>query len=102
LHVINWLQEKKSAVFGHRHGQLGAQLPPELLRKGRFDEIFFVDLPQRGERKEIFDIHILKRKRSPATSTATLSSRLGRLLGLGDRAGRSSPRSTTPSTGRGT
>jgi SpoVK/Ycf46/Vps4 family AAA+-type ATPase len=39
------------------------QLPPELLRKGRFDEIFFVDLPQKGERKEIFDIHLKKRKR---------------------------------------
>src|SRR5262249_14708483 len=40
-------------------------LPPELLRKGRFDEIFFVDLPQRGERKEICDIHIKRRKRDP-------------------------------------
>lgn len=43
--------------------EVGA-LPPELLRKGRFDEIFFVDLPSKEERREIFTIHIEKRKRS--------------------------------------
>ena len=42
-------------------------LPPELLRKGRFDDIFFVDLPFLKERKEIFSIHIKKRKRNPDT-----------------------------------
>ena len=42
-----------------------SQLPPELLRKGRFDEIFFIDLPNREERKEIFRIHLKKRKRNP-------------------------------------
>jgi SpoVK/Ycf46/Vps4 family AAA+-type ATPase len=41
-------------------------LPPELLRKGRFDEIFFVDLPQRDTRREIFAIHLRKRRRDPA------------------------------------
>ena len=41
------------------------QLPPELLRKGRFDEIFFVDLPTREERNTIFDIHLKKKKRDP-------------------------------------
>jgi SpoVK/Ycf46/Vps4 family AAA+-type ATPase len=40
-------------------------LPPELLRKGRFDEIFFVDLPSDAERKDIFSIHITKRNREP-------------------------------------
>jgi SpoVK/Ycf46/Vps4 family AAA+-type ATPase len=40
-------------------------LPPELLRKGRFDEIFFVDLPSGEERREILDIHLRKRKRDP-------------------------------------
>jgi len=40
-------------------------LPPELLRKGRFDEIFFVDLPSDAERREIFSIHISKRNRDP-------------------------------------
>ena len=43
-----------------------SQLPPELLRKGRLDEIFFVDLPQQNERKQIFEIHLRKRKRNPA------------------------------------
>jgi SpoVK/Ycf46/Vps4 family AAA+-type ATPase len=43
-----------------------SQLPPELLRKGRLDEIFFVDLPSPDERKEIFKIHINKRKRDAA------------------------------------
>ncbi len=43
-----------------------SQLPPELTRKGRFDEIFFLDLPGREERKEIFSIHLKKRKRDPS------------------------------------
>src|SRR4029078_1381178 len=42
-------------------------LPPELLRKGRFDEIFFVDLPAPAARKQIFTIHLSKRKRDPKT-----------------------------------
>ena len=41
-------------------------MPPELLRKGRFDEIFYVGLPSRDEREEIFKIHLRKRKREPA------------------------------------
>jgi SpoVK/Ycf46/Vps4 family AAA+-type ATPase len=40
-------------------------LPPELIRKGRFDELFFVDLPKQGERKQIFSIQLAKRKRNP-------------------------------------
>ena len=40
-------------------------LPPELLRKGRFDEIFFIDLPVKGTRKQIFAIHLRKRRRDP-------------------------------------
>ena len=43
-----------------------SQLPPELTRKGRFDEIFFIDLPSTEERKEVFAIHLKKRKRDPA------------------------------------
>ena len=43
-----------------------SQLPPELLRKGRFDEIFFVDLPNRDERREILQIQLKKRGRNPA------------------------------------
>ena len=41
-------------------------LPPELIRKGRFDELFFVDLPNQAERKQIFSIQLVKRKRNPA------------------------------------
>jgi len=60
---LTWLQEKKSAVFVVATSNNVNQLPPELLRKGRFDEIFYVDLPTKEERKEILKIHLEKRKR---------------------------------------
>ncbi len=41
-------------------------LPPELIRKGRFDELFFVDLPNQQERKQVFSIQLARRKRNPA------------------------------------
>ncbi|MBM3249540.1 MAG: AAA family ATPase [Candidatus Omnitrophica bacterium] len=63
---LTWLQEKTSPVFVIATANNIQLLPPELLRKGRFDEIFFVDLPAADERKEIFGIHIKKRKRDPA------------------------------------
>lgn len=63
---LTWLQEKKKPVFVVATANNIQLLPPELLRKGRFDEIFFVDLPTLQERKEIFSIHISKRKRIPA------------------------------------
>lgn len=62
---ITWLQEKTAPVFVIATANNISQLPPELLRKGRFDEIFFVDLPERAEREEIFRIHITKRSRNP-------------------------------------
>lgn len=62
-YFITWLQEKKSAVFVVATANNISQLPPELMRKGRFDEIFFVDLPEENERKDIFKIHLLKRKK---------------------------------------
>jgi SpoVK/Ycf46/Vps4 family AAA+-type ATPase len=62
---LTWLQEKRSAVFVVETSNNVSQLPPELLRKGRFDEIFYVDLPTREERKEILKIHLEKRKREP-------------------------------------
>ena len=62
---LTWLQEKKTPVFVVATCNNVKELPPELLRKGRFDEIFFVDLPSREERKEIFRIHLEKRKRNP-------------------------------------
>lgn len=62
---ITWLQEKTSPVFVIATANNITQLPPELLRKGRFDDLFFVDLPDRDERAEIFKIHIAKRGRKP-------------------------------------
>ena len=63
--LITWLQEKTVPVFVIATANNVEVLPPELMRKGRFDEIFFVDLPTVGERKEIFFIHLKKRKRDP-------------------------------------
>ncbi len=63
---ITWLQEKQSSVFVIATANNVQALPPELLRKGRFDEIFFCDLPDRDERRQIFDIHIRKKNRDPA------------------------------------
>ncbi len=63
---LSWMQDKKTATFVVATSNNVDSLPPELLRKGRFDEIFFIDLPADNERREIFDIHIKKRKRDPA------------------------------------
>ena len=60
-----WLQEKTEPVFVIATSNNINLLPPELLRKGRFDEIFFVDLPSQREREEIFGIHLAKRHRDP-------------------------------------
>jgi SpoVK/Ycf46/Vps4 family AAA+-type ATPase len=62
---ITWLQEKTSPVFVIATANNVQQLPPELLRKGRFDEIFFCDLPDREDRKSIIDIHLRKKNRDP-------------------------------------
>lgn len=58
--ILTWMQEKTKPVFVVATANDISQLPPELLRKGRFDEIFFVDLPTRDERKTIFRIHLQK------------------------------------------
>jgi ATP-dependent 26S proteasome regulatory subunit len=63
---LTWLQEKSVPVFVVSTANNVEALPPELLRKGRFDEIFFIDLPSRAEREDIFAIHLRKRKRIPA------------------------------------
>ncbi len=60
-----WLQERKKAVYVIATANSISELPPELVRKGRFDEIFFVDLPKVHEREEIFAIHLKKRGRAP-------------------------------------
>ena len=63
---LTWLAEKNSSVFVAATANNVAILPPELLRKGRFDEIFFVDLPGAKERETIFSIHLRRRGRKPA------------------------------------
>jgi len=63
---LTWLQEKTSPVFVIATANDVSKLPPELLRKGRLDEIFFVDLPSVDERRRIFEIHLRKRRRNPA------------------------------------
>jgi len=61
--LITWMQDKNKPVFIVATANDISKLPPELLRKGRFDEIFFVDIPNRREREEIFKIHIKKTMR---------------------------------------
>lgn len=63
---ITWLQEKTSSVFVIATANDVSMLPPELLRKGRFDEIFFVDMPTQDERRDIVEIHLQKKERDPA------------------------------------
>ena len=63
--LLTWMQEHKAPVFLVATANDIEALPPELLRKGRFDEIFFVDLPDEEARRQIFSIHLKKRKRDP-------------------------------------
>ena len=60
-YFLTWLQEKNSSVFVVATSNDISKLPAEFLRKGRFDEIFFVDLPNDDERKNIFELHLKKR-----------------------------------------
>ncbi len=62
---LSWMQDRKAAVFVAATCNNVSVLPPELIRKGRFDELFFVDLPNQAERKQIFAIQLAKRKRNP-------------------------------------
>ena len=72
--VISWMQERKRPVFMVATANQVQHLPPELLRKGRFDEIFAVDLPNDHEREMIFKIHLQKRGRDASKfDLATLS-----------------------------
>lgn len=63
---LTWLQDRQSGVFVAATSNDISALPPELLRKGRFDEIFFVDLPDTAAREQLFAIHLQKRGRDPA------------------------------------
>lgn len=64
--ILTWMQEKTSPVFVVATANNINLLPPELLRKGRFDEIFFVDLPSQKERENIFAIHLKKKGQDPS------------------------------------
>jgi ATP-dependent 26S proteasome regulatory subunit len=63
--LLTWMQEHRSPVFLIATANDIQSLPPELMRKGRFDEIFFVDLPNDDARRAIFQIHLSKRHRDP-------------------------------------
>src|SRR4030095_5721792 len=63
---LTWLSEKTAPVFVVATANDISHLPPELMRKGRLDEIFFVDLPADAERAQIFEIHLARRNRPPA------------------------------------
>ena len=63
---LNWLQERRGDVFVVATSNDVSKLPPEFIRKGRFDEVFFVDLPTPQVREGIFDIHLGRRKQQSA------------------------------------
>jgi SpoVK/Ycf46/Vps4 family AAA+-type ATPase len=63
---LSWMQDRKAPVFVAATCNNVSVLPPELIRKGRFDELFFVDLPNQAERRQIFAIQLTRRKRNPS------------------------------------
>jgi SpoVK/Ycf46/Vps4 family AAA+-type ATPase len=65
--VLTWMQEKTAPVFVVATANDVSALPPETLRRGRFDEVFFLDLPTEEERREIITVHLRKRGRAPET-----------------------------------
>jgi SpoVK/Ycf46/Vps4 family AAA+-type ATPase len=64
--LLGWLQEREAPVFLVATCNQITALPTELMRKGRFDEIFFIDLPALDERRQIFTVHLTHRHRDPA------------------------------------
>lgn len=80
--MVTWLQEKRAEVFVVATANRVSDLPPELPRKGRFDEIFFVDLPNIHERRDILRLHLKKRDREPsAFKLDALAKKAERLTG---------------------
>lgn len=63
--LLTWVSERESLAFIVATSNDISQLPPELVRKGRLDEIFFVDLPNEAVRKDIFELHLRKRNEEP-------------------------------------
>jgi SpoVK/Ycf46/Vps4 family AAA+-type ATPase len=74
-HLLTWMQDKTAPCFVVATANNISALPPELLRKGRFDEIFFLDLPSTAERREIFSVHLKKRRCVPADHDLDLLAR---------------------------
>ena len=64
--LLTWMQDRREPIFLVATANDVSALPPELMRKGRFDEVFFVDLPDAASRKTIFQIHLQRRRRDPA------------------------------------
>ena len=64
-YLLTWMAERRSRVFVVATANQVHELPAELLRKGRFDEIFFVDLPDAATREQVFALHLRKRRLSP-------------------------------------
>ncbi len=62
---LSWMQERKGDVFVFATSNDVSKLPPEFLRKGRFDEIFFIDLPDEGAKQQMFEIHLTRRGQDP-------------------------------------
>jgi SpoVK/Ycf46/Vps4 family AAA+-type ATPase len=63
--LLTWMQDRKGGVFLAATSNNINKLPPEMLRKGRFDEIFFVDLPTEEVRGSMYALHLKKRERDP-------------------------------------
>lgn len=66
--LLTWMAERKARVFLAATANDITSLPPELVRKGRFDEIFFVDLPDEATRAEVMAIHLARRGQKPELS----------------------------------
>jgi ATP-dependent 26S proteasome regulatory subunit len=64
--LLSWMQDQRNPIFIVATANNITALPPELMRKGRFDEVFFVDLPTVAARKQVLSIHLRRRKRDPA------------------------------------
>ncbi|MGR3913473.1 MAG: AAA family ATPase [Gammaproteobacteria bacterium] len=75
--LLTWMQEKQGEVFVFATANDVGRIPPELLRKGRFDEIFFVDLPDEKSRRDIFEIHLKRRGQRRAPSDELLKATAG-------------------------
>jgi SpoVK/Ycf46/Vps4 family AAA+-type ATPase len=69
--LLTWMQDREAGVFLAATSNNISALPPEMLRKGRFDEIFFVDLPSAEVRASLFELHLKKRGRDATTFDVT-------------------------------